>query len=263
MIADLLAGEVIDRQPDDVRELMLCSSIVDDFDADLCELLTGRNDSRSRLEALERETHFRRDGRREAADVSLPPSPSRPVARRTRPALSRAVPRICTGSPLEHWRSAARSCAAVGHYLACGDRDQAFELVFDRAFDGYSHVALSEVTGVGAWLGVFPVDYLAESISRMLRCAFALSLCSRWDEAHAWLNRAARALDADPLPRDEDATLLDVLRLHEFIAEGGGRGRPRMRATSRRPHRPRHRARCSRRTSPRESGECVPVGRRS
>ena len=58
MIADLLAGEIIDRQPDDVHDLMLCSSIVDDFDADLCDLLTGRNDSRSRLEGLERETHF-------------------------------------------------------------------------------------------------------------------------------------------------------------------------------------------------------------
>ena len=38
--------------------MMLCSSIADDFDVDLCDLLTGRNDSRSCLEALERETHF-------------------------------------------------------------------------------------------------------------------------------------------------------------------------------------------------------------
>ena len=156
-----------------------------------------------------------------------------------------------------------RSSRAVGHYLACGQRDQAFELVFERAFDGYSQVALSDVTGVGAWLGVFPVDYLAESISRMLRCAFALSLCSRWDEAHAWLERAARALDADPLPRDEDATLLDVLRLHEFNAEGVDEAG----------------LECGQRAVDHidrgvelgvageqvraESGECVPVGRRS
>ena len=76
MIADLLAGEVIDRQPDDVREMMLCSSIADDFDADLCDLLTGRNDSRSCLEALERETHFVVTVDETAADVSLPPSPA-------------------------------------------------------------------------------------------------------------------------------------------------------------------------------------------
>ena len=109
MIADLLAGEIIDRQPDDVYDLMLCSSIADDFDADLCDILAGRNDSRSRLEALERETHFVVTVDENAADVSLPPPLARPVPPRNSTGTIPAAPTICTGSPLEHSKTAARS----------------------------------------------------------------------------------------------------------------------------------------------------------
>lgn len=222
LIADLLAGEIIDRQPDDVHDLMLCSSIVDDFDADLCDVLTGRNDSRSRLEGLERETHF-----------VVTVDEKRPTYRYhhlLRDLLRAELDRRYPGRAADLHRSAGRALEdrgevtrAVGHYLACGDTDRAFELVFDRTFKLYAHDDLNELTGAAAWLGVFPIHYIAGDISRMLKCAFALSLCWRWDEAHAWLDRAERALEADQRPREEDVALLNVVRLHQFVVEGAER----------------------------------------
>ena len=68
-------------------------------------------------------------------------------------------------------------------------------------------------------LDAFPAEFLAESVERMLNFAFALMLCWRWNEAHAWLNRAEHALAAEPCSRVEDVVLLDILRLYEFISD--------------------------------------------
>jgi LuxR family transcriptional regulator, maltose regulon positive regulatory protein len=216
MIAELLAGEVIDRQSDGVRDLMLCSSIADEFDADLCNVLTGRTDSQSRFEALERDTHFvvTVDGER----------PTYRYHRLLLDLLRAELERQSPGRAIDLHRIAARALeargdlvSAVGHNLACGETDRAFELVFDPGFAWCEH---DHLAGAATSIGLFPVDYLGDSIPRMLKCAFALALCCRWDEAHAWLHRAEKALDADPSAREEDVALLDVLRLYLFLSEG-------------------------------------------
>ena len=219
LIADLLTEEIIDQQPNDVHDLMLCSSIADDFDADLCDLLTGRSDSQTRLQALERETHFL-----VTVDEKGPTYRYHRLLRdllcaeldRHHPGRSAALHRVA-GRALEDRGEVVR---AVGHYLACGDTDRAFELVFDRAFEWCGRCDPKELTGAAAWLAMFSANYIAANTSRMLKCAFALSLCWRWEEAQAWLDRAERALDADRRPHDEDVALVDVVRLQQFIGEG-------------------------------------------
>src|SRR5918993_1339538 len=57
-VFDYLAQEVLSRQPEDVREFMLKTSIVETLNAPLCEALTGADDGRAMLERLERENLF-------------------------------------------------------------------------------------------------------------------------------------------------------------------------------------------------------------
>jgi LuxR family maltose regulon positive regulatory protein len=57
-IADYLTGEVLDRQPDDLRGFLLQTSIVDELDGDLADTLTGGHGGESMLARLERSNGF-------------------------------------------------------------------------------------------------------------------------------------------------------------------------------------------------------------
>jgi LuxR family maltose regulon positive regulatory protein len=57
-IAEYFLGEVLSAQPPEVRDFVLRTSIVDDFTPDLADVLTGRNDARQILAALERANAF-------------------------------------------------------------------------------------------------------------------------------------------------------------------------------------------------------------
>ena len=57
-IADYLTGEVLDRQPDDLRSFLLETSIVDELDGDLADALTGGHGGESTLARLERSNGF-------------------------------------------------------------------------------------------------------------------------------------------------------------------------------------------------------------
>jgi LuxR family maltose regulon positive regulatory protein len=57
-VFDYLADEVLSRQPEDVREFLLRTSIVETLSGPLCEALTDRTDGREMLERLERNNLF-------------------------------------------------------------------------------------------------------------------------------------------------------------------------------------------------------------
>jgi LuxR family maltose regulon positive regulatory protein len=57
-VFDYLADEVLSRQPEDVREFLLETSIVETLSGPLCEALTDRTDGREMLERLERSNLF-------------------------------------------------------------------------------------------------------------------------------------------------------------------------------------------------------------
>jgi LuxR family transcriptional regulator, maltose regulon positive regulatory protein len=52
-VLDYLAGEVLDRQPDQVREFLLETSMLERLSGDLCDAVTGRTGSQAMLEAIE------------------------------------------------------------------------------------------------------------------------------------------------------------------------------------------------------------------
>ncbi len=57
-VVDYLIDEVLDRQTDDVRTFLLETSILNRLTTSLCAAVTGRNDARTTLEALERSNLF-------------------------------------------------------------------------------------------------------------------------------------------------------------------------------------------------------------
>ena len=66
-VVDYLAEEVLQRQPEGVRSFLLQTSILTRFNGALCEAVTGQDDGRSTLEALDRRNLFliRLDDRRQ------------------------------------------------------------------------------------------------------------------------------------------------------------------------------------------------------
>ena len=57
-IVDYLVDEVLHRQPDRVRTFLLQTAVLDRLSAPLCDALTGRDDGRGMLQALERDNLF-------------------------------------------------------------------------------------------------------------------------------------------------------------------------------------------------------------
>ncbi|HET9946019.1 MAG TPA: helix-turn-helix transcriptional regulator, partial [Actinomycetes bacterium] len=57
-VVDYLAEEVLARQPDDVRDFLLDTSVLERLSGPLCDAVTGRDDGRATLVALERANLF-------------------------------------------------------------------------------------------------------------------------------------------------------------------------------------------------------------
>ena len=57
-VVDFLAEEVLERQPDEVREFLLDTSVLERFTAPACDALTGRSDSSAMIERLDRANLF-------------------------------------------------------------------------------------------------------------------------------------------------------------------------------------------------------------
>jgi LuxR family maltose regulon positive regulatory protein len=57
-VVDFLAEEVLERQPDEVREFLLDTSVLERFTASACDAMTGRSDSSAMIERLDRANLF-------------------------------------------------------------------------------------------------------------------------------------------------------------------------------------------------------------
>ncbi|HEX4490271.1 MAG TPA: LuxR C-terminal-related transcriptional regulator [Acidimicrobiia bacterium] len=127
-IVDYLAGEVLQRQPESVRQFLLHTSVLDRLQGALCDAVTGTTGSKATLEALDRENLFviPLDARREWYRYH------HLFAEVLRARLLDEEP----DAPAElHRRASAWFAAhdepsdAIRHALAAGDVDRAAELV--------------------------------------------------------------------------------------------------------------------------------------
>ena len=217
MVADLLAEELLYRAPKDLSEFLLRTSVADVLDAELCDALSGRSDSEETLRHMEADLKFvtvtgpRRDTYRYHP---LLVEMLRSELDRRLPEEAQQLNRLAAVM-LEARGDVA---GAARCYLAAGDSDRAFSIVFEAA---YRRADLSDVPGIVAFANLFPLELVTESASRMLTYALTLGLAGQVAEAHAWLQRAQLRIGAEPVPRAEDVAVLDALRLLTFTVTGG------------------------------------------
>ena len=205
-VVDYLAEEVLARQPDEVHQFLLSTSILDRLSAPLCDAVTGRADGRSMLARLERDNLFlsQLDDRRRwyryhqlFADVlhaHLLDERPQEVAE-----LHRRASEWYAGSRLPS--------EAIRHALATRDFDRAADLAEPALPSLLRERREAEVRG---WLRDFPAEVVA--VRPVLNLGFVGSLMSvnEFDGVQERLDQVERSLAAAAAERvvvDEDQFL--------------------------------------------------------
>jgi LuxR family maltose regulon positive regulatory protein len=212
MIADLLMSEVLEAQTDVVQEFLLRTSIVDHFDGTLADALTGRSDGVAALGSLAGRIAF------------LVPVDDRRTTYRYHPLLrdllQLELQRRHPDDAVELRRIAASAlerrgevAAAVTMLLANNDIDRAFALAFSTAYEQHDR---GDLAAMASWVDLFPQDYVAESIERMLVYSFSIGACGRLDEAVAWIHRVDHRMSTEAQLSERDLGYADALHLLMF-----------------------------------------------
>ena len=210
-ILDYLVEEVLANQPEDSREFLLDTSILDRLTGPLCDAVTGRDDGHQMLEDLDRGNVFlvALDDRRQWFRYH------QLFADSLRARLSAGHPdRVpALHSAARQWHEGRGDlAAAIPHALAAGDSEGAADLV-ELALPGLRRRREDRV--LRGWLQSLPHDVLR---SRPLLATF-----QSWtrlsegdlDGVEAWLDDAERALEAREevaLSRQVPAALAEACR---------------------------------------------------
>jgi LuxR family maltose regulon positive regulatory protein len=214
-VVDYLGFEVLDGQPQEVREFLLTTSILDRLCGQLCDHVTGGADSATRLDELER-----------AGLLLVPLDTKREWYRyhhlfagllrheltRTRPEL---VPRL-------HRRASAwyREAGAVGeaihHAIAGDDVTGASELITQH---WYEYLQRGRIETVAGWLEALGDDVVASRASLCLTKAWISVNTGRLDEVARWIDAAERAGADEPVLESGVASLQEIHRYMEGDVE--------------------------------------------
>ena len=185
-VAEYLLVEMLDRQPAEVRHLLLTTCLLDSVDGELADLLTGRRDSARILLELEDANAFVVSvdpGRTRFRYHQLFTDLLRLELRRTLPAEVPGLHRLAAEWFAQHGRVAE----AIRHTQAAGDWPAAARLLADHSvsltMDGRGET-------VEALLRAFPRGAHAENPELALVRAGRSLAHGRVDEAHAQLTVA-------------------------------------------------------------------------
>jgi LuxR family maltose regulon positive regulatory protein len=209
-VSEYLIAEMLDRQPDDVRGVLLRTSLVDRVNGELADLLAGRSGSERILLELEDANAF---------VVSLGPQRTwfryhqllaeflQLELRRTFPDEVADLHRRAAAWFLEH----GDVVDAVRHTQAAGDWSDAARLLADHVFtlvlDGHTET-------IDALLRSFPQGVCGDQPELALAYASSRLMQGRLDEAAAQLALAESHLDSvPPARRHRLAVALATLRL--------------------------------------------------
>lgn len=194
-VAGYLLAEVLGRQPDDVRELLLRTSIVDRMNGQLVEVLTGRTDGERVLQELEDAGAF-------VVSVDVGRSWFRYhhlLADLLRLELRRTAPHEID----ELHRAAARWYGEHGFPLDAIRHAQAgqdWEYATEQIAENWINLGLNgEQTSVRALLAAFPAELVQSDAELALLTAWERTLGGRWEELDAYIalsDRLADSLDA-------------------------------------------------------------------
>jgi LuxR family maltose regulon positive regulatory protein len=197
MVAEYLIAEMLERQPDDVQDLLLRTCLLDRVNGDLADLLTGRPGAERILLDLEDANAF---------VVSLDPERTwfryhhlledflRLELRRTRPEEVPALHRRAAGWFTRH----GQVVDAVRHTQAAGDWSGAARLLADHSF---SLTLDGQAQTIEVLLRAFPPGACADQAELALVRATSDLVRGRLDEAAAHLAVAESHVQTTPPDR--------------------------------------------------------------
>ncbi len=194
-VLDFLAEEVLERQPEDVRDFLLRTSVLERMSAPLCDALTDLSDSQAMLERLERDNLFvvgLDDERRWYRYHHL-------FAEFLRGRLTHEDRKLAGGLHLRasgwHERRGMTS-EAIRHALCASDSDPGYELAA-RLVEGEAKRAWGSGEGatVLGWLEALPEEARRRRPRLLLEHAMALALTGRPDDAEPLVGEAERAAE--------------------------------------------------------------------
>jgi len=192
-IADYLAEDVLSRLPQEVREFLLETSILDRLSGPLCDRVTGRSNSYELLSYLER------------ANLFITPLDQERRWYRYHNLFSeflrgQAERSLAEGLPGLHQLAAdwlveqGHSVEAAKHALAAGDLDRAAGLV---AKCSMVLVGLGQLRTVADWVDRLPSETLDRHPELRIALCWALSMRHHYHEAAAVLDQIKSGLDRD------------------------------------------------------------------
>jgi LuxR family maltose regulon positive regulatory protein len=195
-VAEYLLAEMLDRQPDEIQQLLLGTSLLDRVNGELADLLTGRSGSERILLELEEANAF---------VVSLDPERRwfryhhllgdflRLELRRTRPEEVPALHRRAAGWFTRH----GQVVEAIRHTQAAGDWSEAARLLADHSF---SLTLDGQAQTIQALVRAFPQGAADDPELALVRAADDL-LHGHLDEAAALLAVAETYVKTAPPDR--------------------------------------------------------------
>ncbi len=212
-VLDYLAEEVVRQQGDAVRDFLTRTAVLDRFNADLCDALTGRCDSRDMLRRLEQANLF-----------LIPLDDERDWCRYHHLFADYLRAELARDERIDLLRRAARwhednglDFEAVHYALLAAGIDGRFEEaadVIERAIQktsSWSGGALSTLTG---WLDALPAQIAQHRPLLCVHASRALFLAGRIEHAEQLLDRAEQALRSDAAPADPVAQLPALIALY-------------------------------------------------
>ena len=198
-IAELLAAEVMDPQPPEVRDFLLATSVLDRMDGGLVNAVTGGTGGAGMLDRLEAAGLFV-----ETTDDCRSLYRYRPLFREfLRHQLHVHQPEREVAAHLgaaREFEQRGDVGSAITHYVAAGDDTAAARLVLDR---GESVAAAGHVDTVARWIDLLPTQALRTDVGKMLAIGRLCVTTGMLDEATVWLDAAHIRLEGS-----SDETLL-------------------------------------------------------
>ncbi|MGH9214401.1 MAG: LuxR C-terminal-related transcriptional regulator [Acidimicrobiales bacterium] len=217
-VADLLLKEVLEAQTPEVQTFLLTSSVLDTFDAALCDAVRSRSNSASIIDWLERSGMFV-----ERVDAD---GPRLRYQRLFREFLHHQLRVFDPEGERSAHRGAARWYErqddidqAIHHLLASGDDVAAIELVLAH---GERCAASGRLRMVRGWLKALPSQALLDNLELMMSVGRLCVMTGLRDEATMWLERARWRLTGKQAPLLEGlmAMLMGHARLQVGHPEG-------------------------------------------
>jgi LuxR family transcriptional regulator, maltose regulon positive regulatory protein len=192
-VLDYLAEEVLERQPGQVREFLLETSIAEHLTGTLCDAITGHSDGQEMLERLERENLFvvqLDEERRWYRYHHLFAEFLRGRLMRERPESTGELHLRASG----WYEGNGHLAEAIGHALSAPDHDLAARLI-EKGVEGA--VERGEGTTALRWLEALPTEAKRLRPRLFVEHAVALVITGRPDDAEPLLKEAERAAEAD------------------------------------------------------------------